>query len=552
MAIAPTRLQGIRSKGQLADAIGVPLRLLTNRAFAASQSHLYAATQQRKRSGGERTIHAPHWPLANMQRKLLILLEEIYRPSSRAMGFIKGRGIRQNAAFHVGKRLILNVDIQDYFGLIHVGRIRRRLMAKPYELSNDIATTIAKLCTLNDFLPIGAPTSPILANIVTSSLDAQLLSFARQHGCFYTRYADDITFSTNRRSFPRAMVRRTEEAASGVEVGTELNDLFVRVGFALQPSKTRLMDRTMRKEVCGVTCNERLNVRRSHLREVRGAINAWRKYGREAAEVVWHEKYDWRSASLERSLRGKIEHIIHIRGQNDKSTDNIVRQYNSLEDRNFKNIFYDFSEQNPLDILRSVCIVQCGSDEHMRWTQGTGFVIASGSIITNHHVVSFVDDLQPEGSMIRKNFDEISIIFEGEFVEHRMIVIDFDASKDLAILGPDDPNWRKVFARRACQLNFQEPAAGSEISLIGYPSHTDGGSCKFVRGHITGTSMFDGHRFFNISQPIVKGNSGGPVIDSFGQVIGIATKGVDSEDIADIMSNGCIPIHSIDRIILNS
>lgn len=205
-----------------------------------------------------------------------------------------------------------------------------------------------------------------------------------------------------------------------------------------------------------------------------------------------------------------------------------------------------------MDIIRSVCIVQCSNDALMQWSQGTGFVLLSGSIITNHHVVSFVDEARPEEGRVRRNFDEITIVFEGEALEHSMVITHFDASKDIAILGPADPDWRKVFAKRACQLNFQEPAAGSEVSLIGYPSHTPGGSCKFVPGHITGTSMFDGHRFFNVSQPIVKGNSGGPVIDAFGQVVGIATRGVDSEDVANIASNGCIPIHSIDRIILNS
>ena len=424
-------------------------------------------------------------------------------------------------------------------------------MGRPYGLTNDVATTIAKLCTLNDFLPIGAPTSPILANIITSALDAELVTFARQNGCFYTRYADDITFSTNRRSFPQSMVRRSEDAVSGIEVGPELNDLFVQAGFALQSSKTRLMDRTMRKEVCGVTCNERLNVRRSHLREVRGAIHAWQKHGREAAETVWREKFNWReSSSLERSLRGKIEHIIHIRGRNDKSTNGIVAKFNNLPDRYFKDILYEYSEQNPMDIIRSVCLVQCENDELMEWSLGTGFVLPSGSIITNHHVVSFLEEAESGERRVRRNFDEIRITFEGETIEHTMVIAQFDALKDVAILVPADPDWRSVFVRRACQLSFQEPTLGAEVSLIGYPSHTPGGSCRFVPGHITGASMFEGLRFFNISQPIVKGNSGGPVIDAFGQVVGIATKGVDAEEVANITSNGCIPIHSIDRLVL--
>ncbi|MES2066542.1 MAG: reverse transcriptase domain-containing protein [Pseudomonadota bacterium] len=210
------RLYFIKTRADLASEIGVPLPLLTKRAFEMNQSHLYSERSIRKRSGGERKISAPFWPMANIQRRLLALLEEIYRPSSRVMGFVKERGIRSNAQFHVGKRLIMNIDIANFFGTIHAGRVRRRLMAKPYSLTDDVATTIAKLCTLDDVLPTGAPTSPILANIVTSSLDGVLTEFARQNGCFYTRYADDITFSTNRRVFPKALVRRADDDISGV------------------------------------------------------------------------------------------------------------------------------------------------------------------------------------------------------------------------------------------------------------------------------------------------------------------------------------------------
>ncbi len=550
VAIAPTRLQRLRTKDDLADEINVPLGLLTRRAFEIDQWRLYSVSQHRKRSGGERTIHAPHWPLANIQRKLLGLLEELYRPPSRAMGFIKGRGIKQNASFHVGKRLILNVDIENFFPSIHFGRVRGRLLSKPYQLTNDIATTIARLCTLDGVLPIGAPTSPILANMVISSLDAELTAFARQHGCFYTRYADDLTFSTNRRSFPQAMVRRNDDVVSGVEVGPELNDIISKAGFKLQATKTRLMDNNTRKEVCGVTCNERLNVRRTHLRDVRGAIHAWRKFGREAAEITWREKYNWRdSLSLERSIRGKIEHIIHIRGRNDKTASQLVEQFNALPDRLFKDIDYDYSEQNPMDIINSVCLIECENDDILEYPQGTGFILPSGSVITNYHVISFS---KKEDGIVNELFKDIFITLEGESIRHEFVVTHHDITKDVAILTPKYPEWNIVFAKRGCQLSFQEPTQGTAISLVGYPIHTPGGSCKFVPGHVTGNSMFDGNKYFNISPPIVKGNSGGPVIDRYGQVVGITTRGVDSEDVANLTSNGCISIHSIDRLVLSS
>lgn len=525
------------------------------------QTHLYATMTARKRSGGERIINAPFWPTANIQKKLLGLLEELYRPSSRVMGFVKGRGIRENARFHVGKRLILNVDLENYFGSIHAGRIRRRLMARPYSLSDDVATTIAKLCTLNGFLPTGAATSPILANIVSSSLDGALTDFAKQHGCFYTRYADDITFSTNRKSFPQALVRRSEDTISGVEIGSELEDLIVQHGFKPQPKKTRLMNKSMRQEVCGVTCNARLNVRRSLFREVRGALNAWRKYGRAASEEIWKEKYNWRkSLDFERSLRGRIEHIIHIKGQHDSSVANLVSQFNSLPSRQFKDISYSFEDSDPIGILESVCLIFCADEDNLMWAQGSGFVIEGGAVVTNHHVVNYrqLDEndsplKSADGQILpKKLFPVIRLQFEGQEIEYDMCVVYSDEKKDIAVLRPVESFFNSLFAARACKLSFSDTVAGQAVSIVGYPNHTTGGSCKIAPTHVSGFTPFEGQTYFTVSQIIVQGNSGGPVVDEYGQVVGIATKGVSPTEALNLTFNGCIPINSIDKTILTS
>ena len=138
------RISAIVTKNDLATAIGVPLELVQRRAFEAVQFGLYHSFTARKRSGELRTIHVPHWPLKNIQLKILNLLEEIYRPSPRAMGFIKKRGVKSNAEMHVAKRLILNFDLSDYFPSIHFGRIRGRLRSAPYNISDDVELTAAR------------------------------------------------------------------------------------------------------------------------------------------------------------------------------------------------------------------------------------------------------------------------------------------------------------------------------------------------------------------------------------------------------------------------
>lgn len=577
MTGTPPRLHAIKNRHQLAKAIGIPVKYLIQRAFEEDQSHLYTRFSIRKRSGGERVISAPRWPTANMQNRIRELLEEVYRPSNRVMGFVKGRGIRRNASFHLGKRLILNIDLQDYFPSINFGRIRGRLMAKPYNLTNEVATIIAKICTVDGVLPVGACTSPILANMVTSALDGALSSYAKQRGCIYTRYADDITFSTNRSVFPNSIVRRTHDVA-GVEAAPELNELILLHGFQINSQKTRLMTKHMRQEVCGVTCNERLNIRRPFYREVRATLNAWRKHGRQMAELIWNDRFNWRAASsLERSLRGRIEHIIHIRGKNDRVTKSLVDQFNDLEDRSFKDIDYHYVDDSPLGIRESTCLIQCSNTEdcstvqEMVWSQGSGFIIENGSIITNHHVVFYhqieekeVDEngfikkyitnkVDENGKLLPKvSFSEIKVQFEGSSVEYDVNVVFADEKKDIAVLHPKDSAWLKLFQNRSCRVSLTPPHHGAEVSLVGFPNHATGASCKIAPATITGTTPYEGVEYFTISQIIVQGNSGGPVIDKHGQVIGIATKGVAPNEEVNLAFNGCIPIHKVYNDIINS
>ncbi len=503
---------------------------------------LYTTFSKPKRAGGFRLIYAPHWPLLNIQRKILELLEEVYHPSPRVMGFVKERGIKENASMHVGKRLILNIDLQDYFPSIHFGRVRGRLLAAPYNLTNDVATSIASLCTLHGELPIGAPTSPILANMVTSPLDGELTRLAREHGCFYTRYADDITLSTNRRNFPPGIVAAAG-LGGGVELGPALTDAITGNGFVINERKTRVLTKNDRQEVCGITVNKRLNPNRRLLREVRGTLHAWHKFGRDQAEAVWEQQYNWREArSLERCLRGKLEHIIHIKGQNDPSVALLVSRFNELEGRELKSIEYEYTG-NPRDrVVRSICLIESGSDQDQSWKQGSGFVASGGAVITNFHNIADGDNL----------FPKIEAIFPSRGdLRYEMEVVYSDHDRDVAVLRPKDAGWRPVFETLASPLSFSEPEIGMPVFVGGFPHYNVGDSCTIYSGEIVATTVEFGQRFFRVSQTIVKGNSGGPAFDSMGQVIGIATRGVDTHDVANVGYNGCIPLYTIDRLFLN-
>ena len=155
----------------------------------------YRTFQIAKRRGGTRTIAGPKSGLKAIQRKLAQVLSAIYRPRVSVQGFVPGRSIGTNALLHESSTYILNLDLEDFFPSINFGRVRGLFIAAPYAVPRAVATVMAQICCFQNALPQGAPTSPIIANMISSRMDANLQKLARRHRCLYSRYADDLTFS---------------------------------------------------------------------------------------------------------------------------------------------------------------------------------------------------------------------------------------------------------------------------------------------------------------------------------------------------------------------
>jgi RNA-directed DNA polymerase len=193
-------------------------------------------------------------------------------------------------------------------------------MAWPYNLNDSVATVLAQICCYNNELPQGAPTSPIISNMICAKMDSQLLGLAKKHQCFYTRYADDITFSTYTSTFPIALARKS--SAGQVEIGRKLNQIIVDNGFQINNSKVRLQTREYRQEVTGLTVNKIPNVRRKYTRQIRAMLHAWEKYGLEAAENEFRYEHDKKhrgpyknEVSFKQVVKGKIEFLGMVRGR---------------------------------------------------------------------------------------------------------------------------------------------------------------------------------------------------------------------------------------------
>src|SRR5262249_30494397 len=150
--------------------------------YKAPENTRYKAFEIPKRAGGMRQIHAPHGLVRTMQEKLAPILQERYDAHPAAHGFIKERSILTNAKGHVGQRLVLNIDLADFFPSINFGRIRGLFMAQPFGMGAGAATVCAQICIHRNGLPQGAPTSPVLSNFIASTLDRRLSRLAKENG----------------------------------------------------------------------------------------------------------------------------------------------------------------------------------------------------------------------------------------------------------------------------------------------------------------------------------------------------------------------------------
>lgn len=273
--------------GDVARFFGVALANMTWALYKAPDTQRYRAFEIPKRSGGMRQIHAPIGLVREMQRRLAPLLQSAYEAHPSAHGFIKTRGVLSNAKNHAGQRHVLNIDLEDFFPSINFGRVRGLFMASPFHCGPGAAAVLAQICTHRNGLPQGAPTSPALSNFIAASLDRRLTRLAKDNNLRYSRYADDITFSSNQPVFPPAVAVKTQTdgASLSVHPGESLERAIEAAGFRINLRKVRLQTKSVRQAVTGLTVNQTVNVERRRIRRVRAMLHAWDKFGLDAAGI---------------------------------------------------------------------------------------------------------------------------------------------------------------------------------------------------------------------------------------------------------------------------
>lgn len=298
--------------------------------LAFSKKDRYKAFKILKKSGGEREIYAPVYTLKVYQKLLNVILQTVFTPHRSAHGFLQDRSIVSNAGVHAGKRSVYNIDLKDFFPSTSFRRVKTVLQLSPFNLHDDkepLAFLIANLCCNANGLPQGAPTSPILTNIVCQRLDRKLLRLAVQNRASYTRYADDITFSMNQ-----------HDASAGIE--NKIAEVIKEEGFTINPDKTRLQESDRRQEVTGLIVNRKVNLRDKYIKQVRFWLYVWEKFGYEEFVKRMNEDYNKSSKTPEKGsvihgqpvniLRGKINFMQMVRSKGDSKVVQFKRKFDNL------------------------------------------------------------------------------------------------------------------------------------------------------------------------------------------------------------------------------
>jgi len=290
--------------------LGVPaLRWLAYHADAVTHPH-YVQFKVPKRTGGTRTLSAPMPILAAAQERILKGILAGLPVEDCAHSFVPGRSTITGARPHVGRDVLIKLDLKDFFPTVIFPRVRGLFQSLGY--SPAVATLMGLVCTesprrrvvydgepyfvaIGDrSLPQGACTSPALSNLVTRRLDRRLRGASAAKGWVYTRYADDLTFSAPRghRGDIGWIIARSRHLAA-------------EEGFILNESKVRVLRRAGRQSVLGIGVNDKPGLRRREVRQLRAILHNARHTGLAAQNR--DERPDF-----EAWLRGKLAYLAMI------------------------------------------------------------------------------------------------------------------------------------------------------------------------------------------------------------------------------------------------
>jgi RNA-directed DNA polymerase len=327
-------LKRIKEASSLADVafiLGFSPQSLAFVLYKIPDNEKYLSFKIPKKNGGDREISAPEPRLKNLQRRLANVLNacsaELDKEKNKknlAHGFKKKFSIHTNANLHKNRRFVLNFDLQDFFPTINFGRVRGYFIRnRDFELHPKVATIFAQIACHKNELPQGSPCSPVISNFIAHLLDVRLVQCAKQYGCSYTRYADDITFSTNQKVFPEKIAFQATNAQKVWCLGRMVEEQVKRSGFQINQGKTRMRHYDIRQVVTGLVVNKKVNVRSEYYKLARAMSHSLFKTGKYSipgylspVDIIEHDLKRSHETELSR-LEGILNYIHYTRDLSD-------------------------------------------------------------------------------------------------------------------------------------------------------------------------------------------------------------------------------------------
>lgn len=262
--------------------VGIEHQYVCNMAYGTNSFYRHYSIP--KSNGTMREIDEPLPDLKFVQTWILHNILEKCPVSDYAKAYLKGRTLKHNARFHRAQKVVVTMDIKDFFPSISINDVTKIFENMGY--FNELSCFLAHLCCLNNILPQGAPTSPYLSNLRLRNLDDKVSKYTSKNGVRYTRYADDLTFSGDFN--PHFIIN-------------DVSKMVFDEGFSINSNKTRVAKSNTRQEVTGIVVNSHMQISKQKRKQIRQQVYYIKKYGIES--------------HLEHINENRAHYINHLLGQ---------------------------------------------------------------------------------------------------------------------------------------------------------------------------------------------------------------------------------------------
>ena len=291
--------------------------------IAANASGCYYAYRIPKANGGFREIYVPAFYLRREQNLILAAILSGLPVDEHACAYRKGVSIEDCAKPHLKKEVLIHLDIKNFFGSITEDMVYETLLFET-GYTKALCRLLAQLCCFRGCLPQGTVTSPMLSNIVFRQCDIALSDLAAKYGMDYTRYSDDLFFSSN-------------QAVNTKDFLNEAADTLLRFGFKLNHEKTKIRRQQHRQAVLGLTVNDHIQVNREYRRKLVQELYYLERFGKNCNGAVETGDY----LKYMQILQGKLAYVLRMGSDNSKLWEAHmkltlrIKRYAFLQERGF-------------------------------------------------------------------------------------------------------------------------------------------------------------------------------------------------------------------------